>query len=421
MSLKLVHPDHHDDGRPVWPETDGNGLPRSKSQENTAEFLRRVGVTLYHDAFARRSMIERAGTVAPISDDVMRELYFEADRLGLRPTREWFEECLLNIAFHDKRNEVLREFARLESEWDGKPRLDGWLVTYGRGRDTPYDRAAAKIMVVAMVRRARRPGVKFDAIPTLEGPQGGGKSSALHILAGGDAYFTDSLPIGASDKETIEATAGKLIAENGELAGMSKKEVSAIKLFASRQADRARLSYGRHNVEVPRSFIVVGTTNDNEYLRDATGNRRFWPLKVGTFDLDRLREDRGQLIGEAAHLESQGHPINLPPELWADAAREQSERLLIDPWQEAIASQLASHEGRTVRVRSGCILSAVGVGVDRRDANMQRRVATLMRALGFVPALIGKDRNRGWERKGSDDAAVILHSPAVTAILSRQI
>src|SRR5690606_15687872 len=125
-----------------------------------------------------------------------------------------------NFANHDKRNAVLNEINALE--WDGIPRLDGWLVRYAQGRDTEYDREAFKLCCIAMARRIRHPGTKFDQIPVLEGIQGGGKSTFLRILSRGDGLFTDALSIGADDRETLEIAHGKLIVELGELAGIGR-------------------------------------------------------------------------------------------------------------------------------------------------------------------------------------------------------
>lgn len=121
---------------------------------------------------------------------------------------------------------------------------------------------------IAAVRRIRSPGTKFDQIVVLEGPQGCGKSTFVQILAGGAELFTDALRLGAQEKETIEITAGKIIVELGELRDASKRDLSAIKHFASRQADRARLSYDVFASEIPRQFTIWGTTNDSEYLAD---------------------------------------------------------------------------------------------------------------------------------------------------------
>ena len=183
--------------------------------------------------------------------------------------------------------------------WDGTPRIDRWLVDYAGAEDTPYVRGVSRAMLVAAVRRARHPGSPLDQVLVLEGPQGCGKSTALRVLAADDAWFTDALPSVKDARQVIEATAGKWIVEDSELA--AKMAAAGFKAFLSATHDEARLAYQRESTRVPRSFVVVGTTNaTDDYLRDATGNRRFWPVRVRRFDLERLAAARDQLWAEAA-------------------------------------------------------------------------------------------------------------------------
>lgn len=190
--------------------------------------------------------------------------------------------------------------------WDKKPRLDRWLIDYADAADTPHVRTISRGMLVGAVRRARHPGRKLDEMTILEGPQGSGKSAALRILAIEDAWFTDDFP-SADEQRLVEATAGKWIVEATELKGMSAGDVAALKACLSRSQDSLpRRPYAREGEKVPRQFVIVGTTSATEYLHDTTGNRRFWPVRVERFDLDRLRVDRDQLWAEAAAVESRG-------------------------------------------------------------------------------------------------------------------
>lgn len=389
-----------------WPAVGQDETPIHKSQENVAHFLRKSGVQIYLDAFASKLMIERAGSRAPLDDAALLELYFAADRMGLRPPKIWFVDCLANMAQQAPRNAVLEAINALV--WDGKPRLDGWLGRHAGGTNGLYERHAFTCAWVAMVRRVRRPGVKFDQIVTVEGPQGCGKSTLLRIFARDDALFTDALPIGASDRDTLEIAHGKLIVELGELAGIGKRDLAAVKAFASRQNDRARLAYARFAVEVPRQFTIWGTTNDSEYLADPTGNRRFWPLRVKLIDLNQARSDVDQLWAEAAALEADGHPLTLPKELWGDAAHEQAARLVSDTWEDALADKLEGYGGRAVKVRTSDVLLAIGVSIERQDRQNTQRVAGVLRRLGFEDGIkIGKARTRGWQRGGTVPAILL--------------
>lgn len=194
--------------------------------------------------------------------------------------------------------------------WDGTPRLDRWLIDYAGAEDSPYVRAASRMLFVATVRRARQPGCRFDQMLVIDGPQGCGKSSALRLLAVEDAWFTDDVAVLVEDAQrVIEATSGKWIVEVSELSGMARSDAEALKTFLSRTHDEARLAYQKTVSRVARSFVVVGTGCDASYLADAVGHRRLVPVCVQQFDLERLRAVRDQLWAEAAVAEAAGESI----------------------------------------------------------------------------------------------------------------
>ena len=191
-------------------------------------------------------------------------------------------------------------------KWDGVARLDTWLIDCAEAEDTEYTRAVSRLPLLAAVRRVRQPGCKFDEMLTLQGLQGSGKSSALAILAGNPEWFSDQISFSARDKEVIEQLAGFWIIEVAELKGMRTAEIEHRKAFMSRQRDRGRLAYAMTVSDVPRQCIFIGTTNEERFLRDYTGHRRDWPVRVGRFDLGRLRRDRDQLWAEAVVREAKG-------------------------------------------------------------------------------------------------------------------
>jgi predicted P-loop ATPase len=389
-----------------WPATSEDGEVIHKSQRNVEHFLRKIGCDLFHDTFSQRVMTIWRGETAPLDDAGFLRLYFAADSMGLRPSKEWLFDLILHMGQRAPRNLALEEIER--TPWDRTPRLDGWLVRHGGGEDIPFARAAFVIAMVAAVRRLRKPGTKFDQIVTFEGPQGCGKSTLLRYLALRDEWFTDGLLIGSDAKQTIELASGKLIVELGELAGISKRDLNAVKAFASRQSDRARLAFGRFTSEVPRQFTIWGSTNDTEYLADPTGNRRFWPLKVSTIDLAQARADVVQLWAEAAELEARGYPLALPHDLQGAAADEQAARLISDSWEAAIVEKLDDHRTKTIRVRTGDILLAIGVAIDRQDRQAQMRVAGLMKRLGFEPTKLGQSRLAGWQKSGPAEPVMLV-------------
>lgn len=159
--------------------------------------------------------------------------------------------------------------------WDGVPRLDTLFIDYLGAADTAYTRTVARKSLCAAVARAMQPGVKYDTMPILAGPQGIGKSTLLRLLGG--SWFNDSLST-FEGKEACEMIQGSWIVELQELNGLNKSEENAVKQFLSKTDDIYREPYGRRTGRYPRRCVFFGTTNEYEFLRDKTGGRRFWPI-----------------------------------------------------------------------------------------------------------------------------------------------
>ncbi len=193
----------------------------------------------------------------------------------------------LAVVSHERTFHPIREYLESLPEWDGIPRLEELLIDYLGAEDTPYVRAVTKKTFTAAVARIMNPGCKFDYMLVLVGPQGIGKSTLFTKLGG--KWFNDSLSMNdTKDKTAAEKLQGYWILEISELAGIKKAEVEAVKSFLSRQRDIYRPAFGRRTVEHPRQCIIVGSTNaDMGFLRDGTGNRRFWPVQVRGVELDK--------------------------------------------------------------------------------------------------------------------------------------
>jgi predicted P-loop ATPase len=343
--------------------------------------LRRLGVLVRHDIFQDRLIIDGLAGCGPLLDDrAMERLWLTIDeRFRFRPGKDFFWTVVGDEARQHAYHPVCAYLASLK--WDGVPRIDKWLTTYGGAESTPYTDAVGALALVAAVRRVRQPGCKFDEMVVLESAQGTDKSTALRTLAVRDEWFSDDLPLGNADgKRVIEALAGRWIVEAAELNGMRKGDVDHLKASLSRTHDRARMSYDRLVTEAPRQCVIMGTTNSAEYLRDSTGNRRFWPVSIKRFDIDALRRDRDQLWAEAAAREAQGASIRLDPSLWAAAADEQAERRIADPWEEMIVEHLLGREGK-LKVEDAWKL--VGVPEGQRTQEHNRRLGEAMRKAGW--------------------------------------
>lgn len=342
--------------------------------------MARLGVTVSYDEFQDRLLVAglpECGDV--LSDAAMTRLWLLTDeRFGFRPAKEFFWDVVADAARRNTFHPVRDYLSGLQ--WDCTSRIDTWLTAYGGAADSTYSRAVGALMLVAAVRRIRQPGCKFDEMVVLESEQGKDKSSALALLAIRDEWFTDDMPLNADSKVVIERLAGRWIVEAGELKGMRKGDVEGLKAFLSRRVDRARAAYARLTQEVPRQCILVGTTNSQRYLRDGTGNRRFWPVAVGTFDLEALRRDRDQLWAEAAAREATGVSIRLDRALWAEAAEEQEARRIEDPFVVTLGAILGQQGGK-LRAADAWDLLGIPAGMQTQDQNA--RFGEAMRELGW--------------------------------------
>lgn len=360
------------------------GGKRIGKPENTLHSLdiaiTKLKVRLKYDQFACKKLISIADQPWEVVEDPHVDgIWFQMEKeWDLQFGREKFARYLDTKAF-DNAFHPVRDY--LDSlEWDGVKRLDNWLHAYGQAPDTEYTRAIGRLVLVAAVRRVRQPGCKFDEMLILEGEQGSGKSTMIRALCPDENWFGDDLPLGEDSKRVIESTSGKWIVEGSELKGMSPKKVSELKGFLSRQIDEARMAFGREVKIAPRQWIVIGTTNDAQYLHDPTGLRRFWPVAVVGFDIPSMVRDRDQLWAEAAYYESQGESIRLDERFYDIAAQEQEERRVVDNIEAIIEEAFSGHLGRVK-----CLDVYQLLGKDPIDASPdeQRRVGEAMRRLGW--------------------------------------
>ncbi len=193
----------------------------------------------------------------------------------------------------------VKKFIETE-KWDDEPRVDKWLINSIKCLDNEYTRAAASKFLIAAVSRIYNPGCKFDYMLIIEGRQGIGKSTLVEKLS--KEWYLDT-NFGHKDKDLIDSMRGAFIIEISELSGMNKKDVDWLKSFLSKKVDRVRLAYAARSKDFRRKCVFMGTYNpsgNNMYLRDDTGNRRFWPVECGdNLDIEYIRNNCGQLWAEA--------------------------------------------------------------------------------------------------------------------------
>lgn len=263
------------------------------------------------------------------TDLACAKLYFERTYGIWSPTK--FKDALLAVTSSERLYHPIKDYLS-ELKWDGVPRLDTLLVDYLGADDSEYVRAVTRKTLVSAVARIFRPGTKFDSILVLNGEQGLGKSTLFSLL--GKQWFSDSLSISdMKDKTASEKLQGYWILEISELNGIKKVDVEVVKSFITRTDDKFRQAYGVTVESHPRSCIIVGTTNsDGGFLRDITGNRRFWPVRVsgkGKYHPWELTEV-DQVWAEALQRYKDGEELFLKGELAGEAHNQQLEAMETD-------------------------------------------------------------------------------------------
>lgn len=238
------------------------------------------------------------------------------------------KEALIAVAA-ERAYHPIKEYLDELPSWDGVERLDTLLIVYLGAEDNKYSRAVIRKTLVAAVARIYEPGTKFDSVLILNGPQGIGKSTFFTKLGG--KWFSDSLTItDMRDKAAAEKLQGYWLLELGELAGIKKTDVETVKSFVSRTDDKYRASYGVNVESHPRQCVVVGSTNsESGFLRDITGNRRFWPVKVSGKGAKNAWElsDIHQIWAEALAVYTKGEDLFLKGDEAQIAISEQAEAM----------------------------------------------------------------------------------------------
>lgn len=262
------------------------------------------------------------------ADDAQLICYVD-DHYGTFSARN-YDIAVAKVA-DDRSYHPIKDYFESLPEWDGIHRVDTLLIDYLGAEDNAYIRAVSRKTLCAAYMRVDRPGIKFDYMPVLNGAQGIGKSTFISNL--GMEWFSDSLNLSdMNDKTAAEKLQGYWIIEIGELAGMKKADLDKVKAFISRVDDKYRASFGRRVTPHPRQCVFFGTTNsENGYLRDITGNRRYWNVKVtgsGRFKPWQMTADVvAQIWAETALLAKAGEKLYMPPELEEYAKAEQREAM----------------------------------------------------------------------------------------------
>jgi Virulence-associated protein E/Bifunctional DNA primase/polymerase, N-terminal len=333
--------------------TDKHGKPKH-SPDNAGYVLAQMGFGFSMNTRALRPVVCVPDTITqpgldtgcnPISDATLRQLSSIASKQAgaVFPLRT-VKEGILTLCDRDTFDPVVDYLEGLT--WDGTPRLDKWLTTYCGVPDSGLHQQWARLTLIGAVARARRPGCKWDHVLSLIGAQGAGKSSVVSALAVHREWFYDGDLTGLKEQEIIEKTGGIWIMELSEMKAGQRRTVEHVKALISRQVDVARSAYGHFSARVPRSFVLIGTDNNDKLFADDTGNRRYWPVTVGRVDLTALKRDVEQLWAEADYQFKQefggdAARVQLAPVWYEEAGKVQASFKAEDPWESALANMLA--------------------------------------------------------------------------------
>lgn len=247
------------------------------------------------------------------------------------------EQAIERSAYNNRYHPV-RDYLKA-LEWDGVERLDTLYIDYLGAEDNAYIREASSCTLVAAVARAFEPGTKFDNVPVLGGPQGIRKSTFINVLAG-DKWFGELTSF--DPKIAMEEISGKWIIEINELGAANKHDLEQQKAFLSGTSTRVRMAYAKHTTEFKRQCVFFGSTNQHEYLKDSTGNRRWWPITCANreIDTDKLKANRDQIWAEAVERYIMGEPIILSEDARKIALTEQEDKREAEPWEGMISAWL---------------------------------------------------------------------------------
>lgn len=319
------------------------------------------------------------------------------------------QEAGLSEASFDTTFQALRVVAKRNSyhplqielsalQWDGVHRVDGWLTEHALAKDCEYVRLVGRLFLLQAIARVFEPGCQADHVLILESAQGAGKSSLCRIL--GREYFSAALPPNLGSKEAAQHLRDKWIIELGELGHLSGNKAEVLKHFITRREEQYRMPYGKLEVVEPRSCVFMGTTNKSQYLKDETGNRRFWPVPTGKIDLPRFEAARDQLLAEAVARYRAGEPWWPTPQQEETIIRpEQAKRVENDPWEERLAAYLINN--KILRATHTELLDTVFsiTGQKLRTAD-SRRVAAILTQMGWGPGKRGPKGQRYWYAPG---------------------
>jgi len=312
------------------------------------------------------------------TDDTRISLWIDAV-YGVSYAPGTIMEMTRKVGEENKKNELIEWLNAIT--WDKTPRSEHWLIKGAGVEDTELNQTISRCWLIQAVARALKPGTKGDVCLILVGPQGAKKSTLLEAIAGKE-YFADT-PLDIGSRNAYIQLQRAWIYEVAELDSIRRSHNSSTKAFLSATEDTFVPPYGRHAVTIKRHVCFCGSTNEDMFLRDKTGSRRFWPVKVGKIDLGWARDNREQLWAEAVHLYKSGAQWWLGRDNETELAEESTQYEEADPWLNIIAEYLIGRGGSALET-SDIMREALKLESQHMSRVNSARLHEVMSKLGWV-------------------------------------
>ncbi|HFW2887053.1 TPA: VapE domain-containing protein [Salmonella enterica subsp. enterica serovar Muenchen] len=350
-----------------------------------------IGVDIRFDQFRDEIMLAPAGSGQwrAFTDADYVELRMTMAKRGFKPVgRELIRDAVLQVSSEQPFDSAITWLEGLE--WDGVPRIETFYHTHFGTANTEYTRAVSLYMWTAMAGRVLKPGIKADMVPILVGPQGCGKSSGVEALSPDPMFFTE-ISFAEKDDDLARKMRGRLLAEIGELRGLNTKELESIKAFVTRTHENWIPKYREFATQFPRRLVFIGTTNEEEFLADKTGNRRWLPVEVSKVDVQAIKRDLLLLWAEARETFKRLGGVQ-----FRDAERlgaSVHEKYTIkDAWLETVEKWLDTPDALTEEIPRTCefllasdvLRDAIGLNPDRIGKREEMRIGNVLQNCGYL-------------------------------------
>jgi len=326
----------------------------------------------------------------PLSDyEVSALKHYLFQKYGYSASVKTIREAILFVARQTVYHPV-RSWLR-SLTWDGVPRLDNWLIDYAGARRERYSQLVASKTLIGAVQRIIEPGCKMDYMLVLEGEQGSGKSTLCQVLAVQPQWYAGLEP--DTGKDAKMTLGQKWIIEFAEVDALKERGPSAVKSFLASSVDNFRPPYAARTADYPRQSIFIGTVNpgaSGQYLNDATGGRRYWPVRTGVIDIQGVREALPQLYAEAMHRYLGGERPYVDRAFETIMAQAVALRYEVSPIQDTLARYFSRRKDHGPVTLMFLVTNVLGITSERYDARAKRAVMNALTAMGYRVG--GRDR-----------------------------